>query len=67
MPQLILLVAIGAGAYFGYRWLKRQISDAAVAAAKEAAKKPVSPSERAREAGELIWDEKAGVYRTKDD
>ena len=67
MPQLVLLVAVGAGAYFGYRWLKRQVRDAAIDAAKEAAaKKPVSPSERAREAGELVWDEKAGVYRTKD-
>ena len=67
MPQLILLVAVGAGAYFGYRWLKKQIRDAAIAAAKEATSgKPVVPSERAREAGNLVWDEKAGVYRTKE-
>lgn len=67
MPQLILLVAIGAGAYFGYRWLKRQMRETAIAAAREAAdKKPVGPSDRAREAGNLVWDEKAGVYRTKD-
>ena len=74
MPQIILLVAIGAGAYFGYRWLKKQVLEAAITAAKEAelknnagVKKPGSPSERARNAGELVWDEKAGVYRTKDD
>lgn len=67
MPQLVVLVAVGAGAYFGYRWLKKQVRDAAITAAKEAtAAKPVGPSERAREAGNLIWDEKAGVYRTKD-
>ena len=63
MPQLVLLVAVGVGAYCGYRWLKRQVSDASIAASKEA---PVPPSERAREAGELVWDEKAGVYRAKD-
>ena len=45
----------------------KTMAKAKKAAKKEAAKKPVSPSERAREAGELIWDEKAGVYRTKDD
>lgn len=67
MPQLVLLVAVGAGAYFGYRWLKRQVREAAIAAAKEAAdNKPVSPSDKARNAGELVWDEKAGVYRAKD-
>ena len=67
MPQLILLAAIGAGAYFGYKWLKKQMQETAIAAAKEAAaQKPVGPSERAREAGELVWDEKAGVYRSKD-
>lgn len=68
MPQLLLLVAIGAGAYFGYRWLKKQVRETAIEAAREAtAKKPVPPSDRARESGNLIWDEKAGVYRSKDD
>ena len=74
MPQLVILIAIGAGAYFGYRWLKKQVREAAITAAKEAEltknarpKKPASPSERARNAGELVWDEKAGVYRSKDD
>ncbi len=67
MPQLVLLIAVGAGAYFGYRWLKKQVREAAIAAAKEAAAgKPVAPSERAREAGNLVWDEEAGVYRTKE-
>jgi len=67
VPQLILLVAVGAGAYFGYRWLKKQMRETAIAAAKEAnANKPVGPSDQAREAGNLVWDEEAGVYRTKD-
>ena len=66
MPQLVVLVAVGAGAYFGYRWLKRQVREAAIAAAKEATQKPAAPSERAREAGNLVWDEEAGVYRAKD-
>jgi len=67
MPNLILLVAVGVGAYFGYRWLKRQVREAAVDAVKQAAKdKAVPPSESAREAGDLVWDEEAGVYRQKD-
>lgn len=67
MPQLLLLAAIGAGAYFGYKWLKKQVREAAIAAAKEAAaSKPVTRSDRSRDAGELVWDEKAGVYRSKD-
>ena len=74
MPQLVILIAIGAGAYFGYRWLKKQVREPAITPPKEAEftknagpKKPASPSERARNAGELVWDEKAGVYRSKDD
>lgn len=68
MPQLVLLVAIGAGAYFGYRWYKKYLRETALVAAKKtAASKPVSASERARNAGNLVWDEKAGVYRSKDD
>ena len=67
MPQLVLLVAVGAGAFFGYRWLKKQVREASIAAAKEVAEqKTPTPSEKAREAGNLIWDEEAGVYRTKD-
>jgi predicted negative regulator of RcsB-dependent stress response len=67
VPQLILVAAIGAGAYFGYRWLKKQMREAAIAAAEEVAKKKnPSRSDSAREAGNLVWDEKAGVYRTRD-
>lgn len=66
MPQLVVLVAVGAGAFFGYRWLKKQVREAAVAAAREATAKPPARSDEAREAGNLVWDEEAGVYRTKD-
>lgn len=34
MPNLIILAAVGAGAYFGYRWLKKQVRETALAAAK---------------------------------
>ena len=65
MPQLVVLLAVGAGAYLGYRWLRRRAQDAEIAAAREAeAAKPVA--ERAREVGDLVWDEDAGVYRKKD-
>jgi len=73
VPNLIILVAIGAGAFFGYRWVKKQIREAAVEAAREAQEAQKSENgwsapkaERARDAGELIWDEEAGVYRKKD-
>ena len=63
MPQLVVLLAVGAGAYLGYRWLRKRGRDAAIAAAQRA-EKPAA--ERAREVGDLIWDEDAGVYRKKD-
>ena len=67
MLQLLIIAAIGIGAFFGYRWLKKQVRETALAAAREAAeKKQTTPPDRAREAGDLIWDEKEGVYRTKD-
>ena len=67
MPQLLLLAVVGAGAYFGYRWLKKQVRETAIAAAREeAAKKNVTPAERAKQAGNLVWDAEKGVYRTKD-
>ena len=65
MPQSVELEADGAGADYGYRWLKKRARDAAIAAAQQAeAAKPVA--ERAREVGDLVWDEEAGVYRKKD-
>jgi predicted negative regulator of RcsB-dependent stress response len=67
VPQLILVAAIGAGAYFGYRWLKKQMRETAIAAAEEVAKKKQSTrSDGARESGNLVWDEQAGVYRPRD-
>lgn len=68
MPNLIVIAVVGAGAYLGFRWIKNQIREAAITAAKEAAvRSPApTPSERARDAGTLVWDEKAGVYRKKD-
>ncbi len=65
VPQIVVLVAVGAGAYLGYRWLKKRARDAAIAAARQAeTARPVA--ERAREVGDLVWDEEAGVYRKKD-
>jgi len=73
VPNLIILATLGAGAYFAYRWIKKQIREAAIEAARDAQKSQQSDggwgtpkAERARDAGELVWDEKAGVYRKKD-
>lgn len=68
MPNLLVLAAVGAGAYLGYRWIRHQVREAAAAAAKEtvAAQREAPRAERARDAGDLVWDEEAGVYRKKD-
>ncbi len=59
MPQLLLLAAVGIGAYAGYRWLKSKQH-------KSDKPNPASRSDSARDAGDLIWDEKKGAYRPRD-
>ncbi len=68
MPQLIVLLALGAAAYLGYRWLKQRMQAAAIEAAREEARRqqPKTTNERNRDAGELVYDEKEGVYKPKE-
>lgn len=64
MPQLLLIAAAGIGAYAGYRWLRGKVREGALKEGREAARQ-ATRSDAAREAGDLVWDEKAGVYRPR--
>lgn len=64
MPQLIFLAALGAGAYAGYRWLKKTAEEMTA----EMQKAEVDVRERrqaghAKDLGALEYDPKSGVYR----
>lgn len=64
MPQLLLLAAAGIGAYAGYRWLRAKVRNDVLKHGRAAAKR-ATPSDAAREAGDLVRDEKTGVYRLR--
>ena len=57
MPQLLLLVAAGAGLYSGYKWVSRKVAKASAHAKAHGAK----------DLGTLVWDEALGAYRPKVD
>lgn len=69
MPQLLLLVAAGAGLYTGYRWVSREMTRAMDAAARAEADLRKRASHAAgsgpKDLGALEWDEKSGAYRPK--
>ena len=65
MPQVLILIAIGAGLYAGSKWL-------AVEFGRKPAAKPQSPAERASstsahaaDRGKLEFDPNENVYRPK--
>jgi hypothetical protein len=66
MPQLILLAAVGAGAYAGFRWLKRTAET--MVGDMQRAEVEVRDRARARDArplGTLEYDPQTGVYRPR--
>lgn len=70
MPQLLILAAIGAGVYFGGRWVRKTVSKinrdlekAANIRRQEKSKTP--PPEK--DFAELKKDPKTGVYRVDDE
>ena len=69
MPQLLLLMAAGAGLYAGYKWISREVARATAAAdrANEAVRRAAQSGGSAspKDLGELEWDDKAGLYRPK--
>ena len=72
MPQLLILAAIGAGAYFGGKWIRKKARkftanmERANKAAKTSAKQKPDNISR-QEAQELKKDPKTGVYHVDDD
>ncbi len=72
MPQLLILAAIGAGAYFGGKWVRKKareytknLQQAAKSAKTRAPKKPDNISRE--NVQELKKDPKTGVYHVDDD
>lgn len=66
MPQLVILLAAGAGLVAGYKWLAREVQRQQDAAARrEEEQRTSEASGAARDLGELEWDEAAQAYRPK--
>ena len=69
MPQLLLLMAAGAGLYSAYRWVSREAEKAAAAAlrAQEELRNSAGAARTGapKDLGELVWDETAHAYRPK--
>lgn len=70
MPQLLFMMAVGAGVYSAYKWIAGEAEKAADAARRaqdelrrhaEAGGTGPAP----KDLGALVWDEKAGAYRPK--
>ena len=61
MPHLLFLGAVGAVAYFGYRAFVREAERVTKATRKAQAKRQGKPTET------LIFDEKTGKYRPRED
>ncbi len=70
MPQILVLAAIGGGAYLGARWLKRKFTNMQRDFANSVPKtRPPSEPQKAShdEAQTMEYDPKTGVYRIKGD
>ena len=68
MPQLLLLLAAGAGLYTGYKWVSREVARATQAAEQaqsELRRRSAGKDGSPKDLGALEWDEKAGAYRPK--
>ena len=69
MPQLLVLLAAGAGLYSAYKWVSREAERAGEAArqAQDTLRRKAEAARTGapRDLGELVWDEAAGAYRPK--
>lgn len=72
MPQLLIVAAIGAGAYFGAKWIQKKANQftrnmerkAKAQKQQKSSQTPHSNIENA-EVEELVKDPETGVYRVK--
>ncbi len=69
MPQILILMAAGAGLYSAYRWISREADKATAEAerAKDDLRKTAGAARTGspKDLGELVWDETAKAYRPK--
>ncbi len=66
MPQLVLLLGVGAGLVAGYKWVSREVERQKEAARARAEAQRTANAERsAKDLGTLEWDEASGAYRPK--
>lgn len=68
MPQLLVLMAAGAGLYSAYKWLSREadkVSEAARRAQEDLARGMSGGAGTPKDLGQLVWDERAQAYRPK--
>jgi hypothetical protein len=71
MPQVLVLMAAGFGLYSAYKWVAREAQRASAAAdrAREDLRRTGQGGQGSglKDLGELVWDEKTGAYRPKDE
>lgn len=65
MPQVLLLIAAGAGLYAGYKWLSKELQGAVAEAERmaEQASARKEASVEPKDLGALELDASTGVYR----
>lgn len=65
MPQVLLLIAAGAGLYAGYKWLSKELQSAIREAERmaEQASARNEASAEPKDLGALELDDRTGVYR----
>ena len=70
MPPLIFLAVIGTGCYAGYKLFSKLIEQAQTPSRSETERlrrEARASNGTTRDLGELEWDEKAGVYKPRND
>jgi hypothetical protein len=65
MPQVLILIAIGAGIYAGSKWVGRELGKKRAARSQASSEQVRSSSAMAADRGALEFDPKENVYRPK--
>jgi hypothetical protein len=65
MPQVLILIAIGAGIYAGSKWLAREFEKKRAARSQAPSEEVPPSSAMAADRGALEFDPKENVYRPK--
>lgn len=65
MPQLVILLGVGAGLVAGYKWLSREVQRQHEAVRRRAEDSARADDGSPKDLGTLEWDEASGAYRPK--